>query len=606
MPPLTTRSLLSMFVLGAGAAAQAAAPAWWVEQAVLVPGAQSDDYAVANIGQLKHIASKAAALMDARLPEGMGTDISTLVAGWSPSGSNPQRDDFALLNQGQLKTVAKKFYDRLNALGYRATNLPEGRLYPWTYDIANDDDNYAVVNLGQLKYVFSFILINLKDPAVSAADTDGDGISNADEAALGLLSTNRDRDNDGIFDGWEIAYGQNALSGDNALLDPDGDNLVNRMEFVLKRKPNLDDQDTSAKVAAEGGQFYFQTANGALKAWGLNTRGQLGIAASAGVTQATSVSFPSAAVIVETASGRAHGLAVAKTGSLYSWGDNEFGQLGDGTRSGRAQAQQISDPNLTRIIQVAAGDVHSLALRGDGTVWAWGGNQRGQLGDGSTIARLSPVQIAGLTDIVQITAGARHSVALDGAGRIWLWGDNSYGQMVDSSLPISASPRLLTAPVSFKQVAAGRHHVAAIDSNGQPWLWGLNDAGQLGQGNRIGASSPQAIASITSAKTIVAGGRHTMILTSAGQILGWGAGEKGQLGLGAADLADHLSPVSIAAGLTPPLLRLAAGQAQSVALESGGAIKAWGQNKVGPTSGILGVGSSADVVSSPTTVVFAP
>lgn len=568
-------------------ALQAAPPAWWAEQGVQTPGAQPDDYAGANLGQLKHIASKAAALMNARLPGGAGPDINAFVGAWSPA-VNPARDDYAVLNQGQLKAVAKKFYDRLRAVGYAARPLGAGALYPWTDGVTSDDDNYAAVNLGQLKYVFSFLLINVNAPAVTASDSDGDGLSNADEAALsalGLSATVADADGDGILDGAEVFFGRN---------------------------PAVSDHDTSAKMAAGAGQSFFQTAAGGLQAWGLNSRGQLGLSPSSVVGRRTSILFPvpvgaPIAEIVATASGRNHGLAVSKTGGrVYAWGDNEFGQLGDGSRTGHALAALLPSSDLVGVVRIAAGDHHSIALRGDGSVWTWGGNQRGQLGVANAALSLVPVRVPGLINIVQIAAGARHSVALDGQGRVWIWGTNDFGQLATTVVGSSNMPRRVefASSVVIKSITAGRHHVAALDANGKPWLWGANSSGQLGVGdvNRVGSVLPVSPSSLVGVKVIAVGDRHTVAINSTDQALGWGAGEKGQLGLGSTQLGLQLSPVVIT-GLAGTVRRIAAGQAHTVALVASaspdGVLWAWGDN----TLARLGVAAgSPAVVAVPTAV----
>ena len=156
----------------------AAPPAWWTTQAVLTAGATSDDYAAVNTGQLKAIATKAATELNADLPGGAGTSINALIAAWAqPPAAGVTRDDYVSINQGQLKAVAQLFYDRLALVGYTGQPLASGQTYPWTV-ATTDDDSYALVNSGQLKYVFSFI------PAWNAGpnplvDSNGDGLPDA-------------------------------------------------------------------------------------------------------------------------------------------------------------------------------------------------------------------------------------------------------------------------------------------------------------------------------------------------------------------------------------------------------------------------------------------
>lgn len=201
----------------------AAPPAWWTERNVLTPGGAPDDYAVANQGQLKHIASQAASEMNEKLsPGGAGTAINTLVGNWRNSRPDaPPSDDYAGLNQGQLKHVAKLFYDRLFDVGYTGAPLQPGRKYPWT-DSTSDDDSYALVNIGQLKFVFSFT-VPTSGPG-APGDTDGDGLPDA----------------------WELNYWSNLQYGPND--DPDGDGVTNFTEYLLGRNP------TKAAIVASGDQ----------------------------------------------------------------------------------------------------------------------------------------------------------------------------------------------------------------------------------------------------------------------------------------------------------------------------------------------------------------
>lgn len=185
---------------------QAAAPAWWTTQQVLAPGKQADDYAVANLGQLKNMAKKAAQEMNNVLPGGAGTEINSLIATWeAPPAPGVTRDDYTALNLGQLKNVAKKFHDRLAAIGVR----PAG-IYPWSQS-SHAADDHAVANLGQLKAVFSFAI------------SDGDD------------------DNDGIPDAWEMQIFGNL--NQNAADDPDHDDLDNLHEFQAGTRPTDADSD---------------------------------------------------------------------------------------------------------------------------------------------------------------------------------------------------------------------------------------------------------------------------------------------------------------------------------------------------------------------------
>jgi hypothetical protein len=203
-------------------------PDWWFERDVVVrkPDEMSnsdpqwpqhynapDDFAVANIGQLKMIAMKAAEEMDARLPPlGAGPAVQTLVAGWNPLAGGTNRDDYAVVNQGQLKHVAQMFYERLADLSYPGPPLFGEESHPWGQNAESPADNYAAVNLGQLKHVFSFV------PLLAAPS-----------------GPTEDRDNDGLPDVWEIAHWGNLLRGPND--DSDADGVDNLSEYYQGRNP---------------------------------------------------------------------------------------------------------------------------------------------------------------------------------------------------------------------------------------------------------------------------------------------------------------------------------------------------------------------------------
>jgi hypothetical protein len=203
----------ALVALAASALSAQTAPAWWIEREVLIPGATADDYAVANVGQLKFIASKAALEMDATLPPGgAGSAVNGLVFDWkNPPAGAPPADDYAVLNQGQLKYVAKLFYDRMADLDYSGPPLSAGATYPWNEFDTDDDDHYAAVNIGQLKYVFSFV------PALISSFPVGDS------------------DVDGLPDAWEVYYWL-GLS-ESAAGDPDSDGVDNLTEYRQGRNP---------------------------------------------------------------------------------------------------------------------------------------------------------------------------------------------------------------------------------------------------------------------------------------------------------------------------------------------------------------------------------
>lgn len=204
-------------------------PSWWIQRGV-TNGQSVDDYAVANQGQLKQIATQAAAELDVVLAPlgGAGSSIDALIVAWSQPPGGVPREDYAALNQGQLKTVAKLYYDRFAEFGYWPSMVSSGQIYPWTNSVT-DDESYATANIGQLKFLFSFDLAATLTPS---EDFDRDGLSNAYELFIGTRMLNRDTDRDGIPDAWELRYGLNPSWAGDALLDRNSDLISNLDEFL--------------------------------------------------------------------------------------------------------------------------------------------------------------------------------------------------------------------------------------------------------------------------------------------------------------------------------------------------------------------------------------
>ncbi len=232
------------------------------------------------------------------------------------------------------------------------------------------------------------------------------------------------------------------------------------------------------------------------------------------------------------AAGYSHSLYLGSDGSLWAWGSNAFGQLGDGTTTDRATPTQV----LTGVAAITAGYYHTLALKTDGSLWAWGYNGSGQLGDGTTTDRATPIQV--LTEVANLAAGGSHTLAIKTNASLWAWGDNSSGQLGDGTTTNRTTPTQVLTGVAA--MAAGYEHTLALKINGSLWAWGANYYGQLGDGTTTDRATP--IQVLTGVTNLAAGQYHTLALKTEGSLLTWGYNGSGQLGDGTTTNRSHAHP----------------------------------------------------------------
>jgi alpha-tubulin suppressor-like RCC1 family protein len=304
-------------------------------------------------------------------------------------------------------------------------------------------------------------------------------------------------------------------------------------------------------------------SDGTAWSWGVNDSGQLGDGSQTNRTRPVAVSFSAPApTIVEISAGHYHSLAADSAGNAWAWGRNNNGQLGDGTTQKRTRPVRVG--TLTSVHLLAGGRDHSLALKNDGTVWAWGSNAFGQIGDGTTTRRLSPVQVLGLTrPVIQIAAGREHSLAVEDDGSVWSWGSNVYGQLGDGTKTNRTRPVPVTGLSSgVTDVEAGAHHSLALRSTGTVASWGRNYRGELGDGTTTIRVLPITVPGISGVTSIAAGRDHTLVVLNDGTMRGWGFNTSGQLGDGTT--TTRRTPVTVL-GVTGAVLA-EGGEDYSIAL----------------------------------------
>ena len=240
------------------------------------------------------------------------------------------------------------------------------------------------------------------------------------------------------------------------------------------------------------------------------------------------------------AAGFSH-LSVVKTdGTVWGWGNNTYGNLGDGTTS--YSSTPVQAQGLSGVTAIAARK-HVLAVKSDGTVWAWGYNLGGEIGDGTTTDRYTPVQVPGLSNVTAVAAGECFSMALKSDGAVWGWGNNTFGQMCNGEVGGGGvPPRQVMTGVTA--IAAGYGHALAL-KNGTVWAWGCNWNGQLGNGTTTGTdgSAPIQVSGLTGVTAIAAGDQFSMALKSDGTVWAWGDNDCGQLGDGTT--TNRSTPVQV-------------------------------------------------------------
>ena len=280
-------------------------------------------------------------------------------------------------------------------------------------------------------------------------------------------------------------------------------------------------------IAAGGAHSLAWDAYGNAWAWGDDSYGQLGDGIGSGL-QTNAVHILQTYFIVQMAAGAKHSLALDRDGFVYACGANDSGQLGNGTTSWSSLFSPVG--GVTNIVELAAGGAHSLALVTNGTVQAWGNNDYGQLGDGTTSGRTSAIQIGSLTNVFAIAAGYGHNLAVMSNETIQAWGENNYGQLGDGTTNNRANPVLTIGLSNVVAIASGQYHNLALESNGTVWAWGYNSRGQLGDGTTNNRAIPVPVSGLSNVVAIAAGLAHSAALKSDGTLLIWGSGGYGLYG----------------------------------------------------------------------------
>jgi len=338
------------------------------------------------------------------------------------------------------------------------------------------------------------------------------------------------------------------------------------------------DTNTLRKAVSGGGSHALAlNTDGSAWAWGYNGGGQLGDGTTTNSSVPIAVKGLSKRVIAVAAGGD-FSLALESDGSVWAWGTNDRGQLGNGTNVNSGRPSAVN--GLTgRFVAIAACEAHGLALRSDGSVWGWGDDYQGQLGNGSNADTTTAVAVTGLTGrVVHIGCGFNHSLAVKSNGSVWAWGDNSSGELgthtagVYQNTPVAVD-RLTSGVIA---VAGGASHSMALKSDGSVWTWGVIRLARSGE--YLGSDVATPVAGLAGVKAIGAGWGLNFAYESNVSIWAWGENFGGDLGNGSNK--DSTTRVKVV-GLRSGVIAIASGWFDGYAVKSDGSVWAWGSNNHG-------------------------
>ncbi|WP_170177681.1 RCC1 domain-containing protein [Thermomonospora umbrina] len=331
--------------------------------------------------------------------------------------------------------------------------------------------------------------------------------------------------------------------------------------------------------------------------------GVAGLAVAAGTAGLTGLSGPAHAVAstlyVENvpghlAGGQYHSLLISDlaqdgVNEVYATGDNGYGQLGNNTSGGQSTTL-VKVHSLSGVKNVSAGGAHSVAVKADGTVWAWGLNDKGQLGNGTTVDSKVPVKVPGIANAVAAVAGESSVLVILSNGTAKSWGQLN-ASCAASTTPVTVAGLTGIATKVGAAAVGWRHAVVAL-ADGTAKAWGDNNSGQLGTGNTTGSCSPVTVAGLTGVTQVSAKGSHTLARISTGTAKAWGSNHGGQVGIGTTNPTTVLSPTTVP-GLTG-VASVSAGYVHSMAVTDSGSTPAlkvwsWGSGAFGQ----LGTGSTS-------------
>jgi len=303
---------------------------------------------------------------------------------------------------------------------------------------------------------------------------------------------------------------------------------------------------------------------------------------------------PPPPTFTELAAGRWHSVGRKSDGGAWAWGYNVFGQVGDNTNTDRlvpVRVQKAVGGDLTTIDHVCAGESHSVAYQsGDFRLWSWGRNLYGEVGDGTVLTRKGAIRVLAAAGVEfnagpQIACGGHHSMNVKLDGTVWTWGNNEKGQLGNGTLDNKSFPVRVVGLANVIAVAGGEQYSLALKSDGTVWGWGYNGLGQLGNGAAgvIPVKNPVQVVvagggALNNVVAIAASSCHSLALKSDGTVWAWGCNTSGQLGDGTTTNRNNPVQVKLGGAGFNNVVEIAAGREYSLARRMGNTVWAWGSN----------------------------
>ena len=347
-------------------------------------------------------------------------------------------------------------------------------------------------------------------------------------------------------------------------------------------------------------------SDGTVWTWGANFDGKLGIGETNDVRELTPVEVHDTANVGYFNSVKAvmgcemHNVALKSDGTVWCWGWNAYAQLGNGTTNDSwtpTQTGLTATPPLTNVVKLGGRPYFTLAEKADGTIWAWGMNQYGQMGDNTVNTPLSIPQVAvpvmvsnsapggQINGALQITCGYQFGAALATNGTVWTWGSGSHGELGQGAVNPSYISAQVPGLTNITAISAGWFHILALKSDGTVWAWGENAHGEVGDGTVVNRSSPVQVLNVSNILAVSGGDNHSSALAADGTIWKWGINDLGELGNGTTNATANPFPTQILTdrfgnGFSNVVM-MAARDYHNIAVKADGSVWMWGANDQG-------------------------